>query len=527
MTALYDALTYLGRDVGLEEHRSSDLSSLGRMLDKYGVARAFVTAFASRRLDPLYGNEHVFRAAARDCRILPCAAVLPNACLEVGDEARQIAILIDRGARCACLYPAGYGTGLDRRVIGPLLAALEKRRLPLALFETDLSQAAAIARGFPRLPILLHRVPYRNRTWLPLLKDTPNLHVSLAPNFAPYRGLETIVKHCGADRLLFASGWPETEPGSPIGYLMYSGLRDRDVRKISWENLAGLIDAVRVTGRKAASKRPARMPSVAAAGLAGNVLSRRPLSLRGVTDMHGHYGQWHEFPVWGGEADDLVAEMDRAGIARFAVAHQACMTPEATWGNDQVLAAMARYPGRILGYATCYPVNARLGIQEIRRCLASGMIGIKLHSSNGFAYTHEGYRPVWKLADRRRLPVLLHTWGDMDNYRQIFERYRRAPILLGHSGAARKELYVEYARRYPNVYLELVYSMAPYGLVEYFVREVGAERILFGSDAPWMSFGSQLGRVAFADIRESEKKTILVDNPARLLALQRKATRQR
>lgn len=101
--------------------------------------------------------------------------------------------------------------------------------------------------------------------------------------------------------------------------------------------------------------------------------------------------------------------------------------------------------------------------------------------------------------------------------KSIFERYQHTQILLAHAGSANPEMYVEYARRHPNVYLELAFSRAPYGLVEYFVGELGPERILFGSDAPWTSFAFQIGKVVFADISEEEKKCILVDNPKKIL----------
>ena len=77
---------------------------------------------------------------------------------------------------------------------------------------------------------------------------------------------------------------------------------------------------------------------------------------------------------------------------------------------------------------------------------------------------------------------------------------------------------MKFVRKYSNLYLELTFSHAPYGLIEYFVREVGVERMLYGSDAPWMSMQQQLGRVLFADIPETDKKQILVENPRRILS---------
>ena len=157
-------------------------------------------------------NDRVFEAAAQDERIVPAPVVVPG--LELGDEDTLVEDLVRRGARAACFYPRMLGTGLDPRVVGGLFAALQKQRLPVALFETEWIEAANLAGQYPGIPFILHRPDYRNRQYLPLLRETPNLYVSLAPNFAPYRGLETIARECGTERLLFASGYPENEPGA-------------------------------------------------------------------------------------------------------------------------------------------------------------------------------------------------------------------------------------------------------------------------------------------------------------------------
>jgi len=49
------------------------------------------------------------------------------------------------------------------------------------------------------------------------------------------------------------------------------------------------------------------------------------------------------------------------------------------------------------------------------------------------------------------------------------------------------------------------------------VRELGAERVLYGSDAGGRSFASQLAKVHGADIPERSKRLILADNLKRLL----------
>jgi predicted TIM-barrel fold metal-dependent hydrolase len=49
------------------------------------------------------------------------------------------------------------------------------------------------------------------------------------------------------------------------------------------------------------------------------------------------------------------------------------------------------------------------------------------------------------------------------------------------------------------------------------VRELGAERVLYGSDVPGRSFASQLAKAVGADIPDSARELILSGNLKRLL----------
>ena len=55
------------------------------------------------------------------------------------------------------------------------------------------------------------------------------------------------------------------------------------------------------------------------------------------------------------------------------------------------------------------------------------------------------------------------------------------------------------------------------GVVEMAVRELGPERVIFGSDAAGRSFASQLAKVMGAEVPQSAKDLILGENLRRLL----------
>jgi predicted TIM-barrel fold metal-dependent hydrolase len=60
------------------------------------------------------------------------------------------------------------------------------------------------------------------------------------------------------------------------------------------------------------------------------------------------------------------------------------------------------------------------------------------------------------------------------------------------------------------------------GLIEWAVSQVGAERILFGTDTPLYFVASQKARIEHAEIDQAAKRAILYDNAARLLDKERK-----
>ena len=250
----------------------------------------------------------------------------------------------------------------------------------------------------------------------------------------------------------------------------------------------------------------------------GRTGSRLPSS--DIIDMHGHLGLC-AFGIPDHSAASLVAVMDRIGVRSIICSHMQSGGADVIRGNREVLAAMRAFPGRILGYGSVWPwAEAAVGA-EVKHCLDAGFIGIKVHNSQGFPYTHASYAPAYELAHERRLPILFHAWGEDRVFAEISEiagRYPNATILMAHSGSANVEGYLRMGREHANVFLDVVFSCSPRGLVERLVIGVGAEKVVWGSDAYFFSQSQQIGKVLGARIPDSAKEQILSDNALRILA---------
>jgi predicted TIM-barrel fold metal-dependent hydrolase len=257
--------------------------------------------------------------------------------------------------------------------------------------------------------------------------------------------------------------------------------------------------------------------------LADLALTGRPLDVT-VIDSHGHVGPARGIDRQTGP-DDLVRLMDRVGVERTVISGLMFATGVRVESmNDWVEECLGAHPDRFLGYCYINPNFAESIGQEIERCFEhAGFAGFKLHVSwNGVPYDSHRYAPVYEYAAARRLPILAHTWGD-ESVRALARTARQYPaisFLAGHSGAGDVEINLEEARRTPNLFLELTYSGGTPAQVARMVREVGADRIVWGSDTILFAASHQLGKVVFADITEAEKAQILGWNAERIFGLE-------
>ena len=122
--------------------------------------------------------------------------------------------------------------------------------------------------------------------------------------------------------------------------------------------------------------------------------------------------------------------------------------------------------------------------------------------------------------------IFQHTWfktvgnepgeSTPQDLAALARRHPQARIICGHTGGD-WEIGIRVIRDVKHVCVDLAGSDPMAGFTEMAVRELGAERIIWGSDSGGRSIASQLGKVMGADIPETARKLILGENLKRLL----------
>ena len=241
-----------------------------------------------------------------------------------------------------------------------------------------------------------------------------------------------------------------------------------------------------------------------------------------VIDMHGHYGHWYAFHFPHPEAEGMLRDMDRCGVRLAVCSHHAAFRDPAR-GNALLREAVQAHPDRFRGYWVVHPHYTETLEAELAALTeAEEFVGVKVHPGmNNYPLEGDRYRPVFEWAEATGRPVLSHTWTgglcSAANVRAVAERHPRATLIMGHSIAGEFEAAIGLAREHPNLYLELTGVTRTHGLIEWMVREAGADKILFGEDLPWFDPHWGMGAVLWSRISDEDRHAILHGNAERLL----------
>jgi uncharacterized protein len=238
-------------------------------------------------------------------------------------------------------------------------------------------------------------------------------------------------------------------------------------------------------------------------------------------------------------ADDLLASMDEAGIGKSVVVNFVWQDSAlCRLANDYVLESAAASGGRLLPFCIVHPAAGDEARAEVERCARAGARGLgELRPDNqGFdlAASPEADLLVWA-AKTYSLALLFHVSEPVGHsypgksglaLGSLYRFIEKAPgvtVIAAHWGGGlpfyglmprvKKALAATY---FDTAATRLLYSP---GVYRHAISILGVERILFGSDFPFLAQRRCLRETKRVDLDKEEKRLILGGNALRLLGL--------
>ena len=141
------------------------------------------------------------------------------------------------------------------------------------------------------------------------------------------------------------------------------------------------------------------------------------------------------------------------------------------------------------------------------------VLGIKIHPSSHKYDVLDYGDELFEFASKHKTVILMHP-QHKEEMPALADKYPDARLIIAHLGSVEHVDAVANAK-HGNIYVDTSGGASYYNnILEYAVKRVGSEKILFGTDT--YAFPFQFGRVALSDLTLEDKENILWKNAMRM-----------
>jgi len=498
-----------------------------------GIHGAFVAHSVAKEYDPMYGNRMLTHELKKSSRLFGVWAVMPHQTGEMPKPKDLVSQMRDHGIRVAKMYPRAHRYPFTSDFCGELLRELERSEILLMvegghLYNPDILEASnqvllsdldAILTQFPNLNVLLQGSRWEStRFTYPLMMKHKNLHLELS-NHQGNRAMEILTEWYGAERIVFGTGALEKSPGAAKAFVDYCTLDDTEKQKIAAGNIMRLT---KLQEHPPPLKQKKTRDSIL-------VLAKEGKPLRNITVIDSHAHITHDeaggvgfIHLPAGDAASMVERAKLMGINALCISGFLSIWADHEEGNKIVWEAMKRFPDIYHGYATLQPQYVKDWAKECRLVHRRyKMKGMKpYHPRTNIPYNDKLWAPWFEYGNRINSFALIHPSPDIvKEVNDIAPKYPNIAFIIAHTGGSFRDarLGVEMAEKNPNVHLEITLTSVTYGVIEFMVKHVGAERVLFGTDQPMRDPIPQFGWMAYSHCSFEEKKKMFGLNMRKIL----------
>lgn len=187
-------------------------------------------------------------------------------------------------------------------------------------------------------------------------------------------------------------------------------------------------------------------------------------------------------------------------------------------GNRDVARLVANLPGRLIGFAMVHAGRDAGQVREIvqEAVVRHGFRGIKLHGLE-----HMPTREVCETAREFNVPLLVDVAGKAHVIDMFAPQYPDVNFIIAHLGSfaddwRAHERVIEQLVRYDNVYADTS-GVRRFDYLVQAVKRAGPNKVLFGSDGPWLHPGVELYKIRMLGLPVECERLILGGNAGRLI----------
>jgi predicted TIM-barrel fold metal-dependent hydrolase len=461
------------------------LEAATRALWAHGVRAGLVASRTGGVYRHEVGNDVVMGGAGErsGVELWPVATLNPVQYLDWPAELERI---LAAGVVALRFFPEVQGWPVTTEAFAAMARAL-RGRCPILIPVTRSGDATAIGAATQELdtPVVLLGGHYTQlgdclaamQRWSHLYLETSRL--------AQFRGVATVVRNIGVERLLFGSGAPARPVQASLNAVLDAAISDTERRAILGGNASRLFG----------------LP------LADFALPQ-PSAGEALIDVHAHIGSLG-FPVPSVNACEHPAIVLRHGIERSMASSLRAIVDDVCEGNAEMLAACEAAGDALRGYVVVDPNDLHGGCREMDAAYDSDVVvGAKVHCSwGGVPTASRKCLALLREVARRGRPLKIHVDGaDWETaLHEIAVEFPNWKVIVAHAGPGTpvREA-VTLIESTPNVYVELSTSFPDLPVVRDVVATAQSHgRLLFGTDAPLLdpAYVSGVYADAGADLR--------------------------
>jgi predicted TIM-barrel fold metal-dependent hydrolase len=251
---------------------------------------------------------------------------------------------------------------------------------------------------------------------------------------------------------------------------------------------------------------------------------------RGIFDAHLHIpsdnGENFQWYLVTRNMPEFVAYLDKCGVRRGVISSSwsnTAQTPEDYRnGNREVAKYVDRYEGRFGGSCVITPFRIDEALREIEDCRKKYgflWLGECCNYMTHYRYDTPEWAQVMRLATKLNYVVQIHA--NTEEMQYLAENFPDTTIVFPHFGRSHRDISARVAivAKHKNTHMDISGSgVERVGILEQAVKEIGADRVLYGSDFTINEPSAVVARVRNAFLTAEDREKILFRNVERLLA---------